>query len=149
MDFRIKTVIIVLLAAFANILSAQNCTDFHLKSCPIPDFTYYYDQQSGSFTLRDGETAELRVIVFEKTDYYISLCAQKKHKNIRLKILEDNLEKKLIYDNSLDSYIDSVKFSNDITKKLILEVTVTNDRPEVKERCVGILVAKRIRIDAF
>jgi len=149
MNFWIKVGVVVLSIAFINVLFAQDCTDFHTKSCPIPDFSYYYDQQSGSFTLRDGQLGELRVIVFEKTDYFVSICTQKRHKNIQLKIFEDDSEKKLIYDNSMDGFVDSIKFSNDITKKLILEVMVTNDKTDIKERCVGILVAKRIRVDAF
>lgn len=149
MNFWIKAGVIVILSAFFNVLFAQDCTDFHTKSCPLPDFSYYYDQQSGSFQLKDGQTGELRVIVFEKTDYYVSVCTQKRHKNINLKILEDTPERKLIYDNSLDGYIDSIRFSNDVTKKLIFEVTVTNDKTEAKERCVGILIAKCIRVDAF
>lgn len=131
---------------------SQDCPDFHTRYCPIPDFSYYYDQQSGSFSLKEGEIAELRVIVFEKNDYYVSVCSQKKDNSVHLRILEDTPEKKVIYDNEKNDYINYVSFSNDVTRKLIFEVVLRIEKEgkiSSKQRCVGILVAKRIRVEAF
>jgi hypothetical protein len=128
----------------------QECADFHSRSCPIPDFSYFYDQQSGSFALRAGETAELRIIVFEVTDYYVSLCSHRRFKNVRLRIIEDSPQRTLLYDNSAEEYVNNVQFTNDVTRRLILEVSVpedANDKSDARERCVGVLLAKRIRVE--
>jgi hypothetical protein len=58
----------------------------------------------------------------------------------------------LLYDNSAENFTDTVKFNNDVTKKLILKVSVPeehNQKSDGKERCVGVLIAKRIRVEAF
>ncbi|MDX9847867.1 MAG: hypothetical protein RBT74_12870 [Tenuifilaceae bacterium] len=144
--------IIATLLALAINASGQACGDFHTRSCPIPDFSYYYDQQSTSFALKVGESAEVNIVVFERSDYFLSVCSHKRFKNINIRILDDTPAKKVLYDNAAENYTDSVKFTNDVTKKLILEVSVPekgNEKNDGKERCVGVLVAKRIRVDAF
>lgn len=152
MSVKSKIALSFLLVALANASNAQDCADFHSRFCPIPDMSYYYDQQSSSFPLKDNDTIEVRVIVFEKTDYYVSLCTQKRSRKIHLRILEDTPERKLIYDNEKENYIDYVTFSNDMTRKLIFEVAIQLDKKnklDLKAYCAGLLVAKRIRVDAF
>ncbi len=130
----------------------QSCLDFHTRTCPIPDFSYYYDQQSASFSMKVADTTELRAIVFEKSDYYVSVCAHKKIKRINLNIYEDTPQRKLLYSNSTNAYSDSVKFSNDLTQQVIFEVSIPvqgNDKDDKRERCVGVLIAKRIRVEAL
>lgn len=152
MLLRGNIIILFILIAFSFKANAQDCPDFHTRYCPIPDFSYYYDQQSGSFSLKEGEIAELKVIVFEKNDYYVSICSQKKDNSVHLRIIEDTPEKKVIYDNAKNEYINYVSFSNDVTRKLIFEVALRIEKPDkisTKQRCVGVLVAKRIRVEAF
>ncbi|MDX9770679.1 MAG: hypothetical protein RBT19_09960 [Tenuifilaceae bacterium] len=142
----------LLLRAFSQEANAQACADYHTRACPIPDFSYYYDQQSTSVSLRVGEKAEVNIVVFELTDYFVSVCSHRKFKNINLRILDDASGRKVLFDNAAESYVDSVKFTNNATKKLILEILVPeegNDKSDTRERCVGVLVAKRINVDAF
>jgi len=132
---------------------SQECAGFHTQTCPIPDFSYYYDQQSASFNLKVGDTAELQIVVFEKTDYYLSVCAHRRVNNVQIKVLEDSSDRTLLYDNIAEGFVDSVKFTNNSTRKIILEVMLpeqgNNRANDGKERCVGVLIAKRIKVDEF
>lgn len=149
--FSLFSLLFVLLALSFD-AEAQACADFHTRSCPLPDFSYYYDQQSASFALKVGEKAEVNIVVFEKNDYYISICYHRRFDKVNLRILDDNPQKSVLYDNAAESYTDSVKFTNNETKKLILEVSVPeelNNKSDTRQRCVGVLIAKRIKVDAF
>jgi hypothetical protein len=138
-----------MVSVFVGSLHAQKCTDFHLAFCPIPDFSFYYDQQSTSIALGVGESAEVKIIVYENTDYYISVCKHRKFNTAGLKIFEDTEEREVLFDNSTNAYIDSVKFHNKATRKLILEVSIPedkNDRSDDKKRCAGVMIASRMHV---
>lgn len=149
----VKLILVHLLFVPALSGTAQECADFHTQTCPIPDFSYYYDQQSASFNLKVGDTAELQIVVFEKTDYYLSVCAHRRVNNVQIKVLEDSPDRTLLYDNIAEGFVDSVKFTNNRTRKIILEVMLPEEgnkrASDGKERCVGVLIAKRIKVDEF
>lgn len=131
-------------------LQAQKCVDYHTGYCPIPDYSFFYNQQSKSFELALGQSAEIRIIAYENTEYYISACAHRKYKRYQLRILEDNDNRSVLFDNSRMGFIDSVKFLNQTTRRLILEITVPEEgnNPEGddgKPKCAGILIATRLR----
>lgn len=128
--------------------SSQDCSDFHLSFCAIPDFTFFYNQQSRSFNMRVGQTKELRIIAYENTDYFISSCKHRKFSTLLFRIFEDTETKDLLFDNSTNNYVDFIKFANQETRKLIIEISLPvekNDENDHKLRCAGILVATRLR----
>ncbi len=127
---------------------SQDCSDFHLSFCVIPDFTFFYNQQSRSFNMRVGETKELRIIAYENTDYFVSACKHRKFNTLQFRIYEDSETKDLLFDNSTNNYADFIKFANTETRKLIIEISLPpekNDPEDHKMRCAGILVASRLR----
>lgn len=138
------------LLLFAGTLNAQKCVDFHTGFCAIPDFSFFYNQQSKSFELKLGQSAEIRIIAYENTEYFISACAHRKYKKYQLRILEDNEKRSILFDNSRMGYIDSVKFINQNTRKLVLEITIPEEgnspeQDDGKPKCAGILIATRMR----
>ena len=75
----------------------------------------------------------------------MAVCAHRKFGDIHFRILEDNPARKVIYDNATDNFSESITFSNDVTRNLIIEVSVpetdasnANDR-----RCVGVVIQFR------
>lgn len=141
--------------AFLGKINAQilytgdNCTYYHQDNCPIPDFSFYYNGQSKSALFKRGQTSELHIVVYEGEDYFVSVCAPKRWQPVRLRIMEDDEDKTVLFDNKKQNYVDTVKFSNKVTKRLILEVsTPPMDETDEKEdpdetRCVGVLIASR------
>ncbi|MFW6371151.1 MAG: hypothetical protein ACOC10_08115 [Bacteroidota bacterium] len=124
---------------------AQDCTDFHLGQCEIPDFSYYYNQQSKSLTLSVARSKELQIVAYENTDYFISVCKHRKFDVLQFKIFEDSEPRTLIYDNAENSYSETLKFTNEATRRLVIELTLPEDKnDDTKTRCVGVLIATRM-----
>ncbi len=138
--------VILLFFAFIFTYSAysQDCTDYHQFHCPYGDYTFFYSRQSKSALFKRGQSSQLKIIAYGGEDYYIAVCAHRKFGDLHFRILEDTPEKKVIYDNAKDSYKNSIVFSNEITRNLIVEVTVPEGEGDKNDRrCVGVVVQFR------
>ncbi len=135
----------IVLAACPAISFAQDCTDYHQYHCLYADYTFFYSRQSKSALFKPGQTSEIKIVAYSGEDYYVAVCAHRKFGNIRLRILEDNTNKKVIYDNAQDNYSESITFSNEVTRNLILEVSVPegDDKGSNEKRCVGVVIQFR------
>ena len=124
---------------------AQDCTDYHQYHCLYADYTFFYSKQSKSALFRQGQVSELKIIAYSGEDYYISVCAHRKFGNIRFRILEDNAERRVIYDNADNDYNESITFSNEVTRNLIVEVSVPegDSSSSSERRCVGVVIQFR------
>ncbi len=126
-------------------LFAQDCTDYHQYHCLYSDYTFFYSKQPKSALFKQGQTSEIKIIAYSGEDYYVAVCAHRKFGDIHFRILEDNAGRKVIYDNATDNYSESITFSNDVTRNMIIEVSV----PEVDSgsssdrRCVGVVIQFR------
>lgn len=150
MTLRSRILFILIFVFGITLAKAQNCQEYHKHFCRIPDFSFFYNGQSKSADFAVGQTSELHFIVYEGMDYYISVCGHKKYKKIRWKILEDNEERTLLFDNLKQNYIDTVKFSIKNTRRFILEVSIpevpeNGEKGDPTKRCVGVLIGSRLR----
>lgn len=142
---QLKNVIIILTLFVSVSAFGQDCTDYHQFHCTYGDYTFFYSRQSKSALFKKGQTSELRIVSYAGEDYYVSVCAHRKFGDIHYRIIEDNANKTVIYDNAQDDFSPSVTFSSQTTRNLIIEVTVPegdgksmNDR-----RCVGVVIQFR------
>lgn len=139
--FTISTILLL----FSTLSFSQDCTDYHQYHCLFADYTFFYSRQSKSALFRKGQTSELHIVAYSGEEYYVAICAHRKFGDVQFRILEDSQEKTVIYDNADDNYSESVIFSNDITRNLIVEVTVPEgDGKNMNERrCVGVVIQFR------
>ena len=123
----------------------QDCTDYHQYHCLYADYTFFYSRQSKSALFRQGQTSELKIVAYSGEDYYIAVCAHRKFGDIQFRILEDNADKTVIYDNADDEFSESLTFSNEVTRNLIIQVTVpdTDVKGSNDRRCVGVVIQFR------
>jgi hypothetical protein len=144
-----KTIIITgfvsLLCLFPISSGAQDCTDYHQYHCLYSDYTFFYSKQSKSALFKQGQTSEIKIIAYSGEDYYIAVCAHRKFGDVHFRILEDNAKKQIIYDNASDNYSESITFSNDVTRNLIIEVSVPeiDNSSSSDRRCVGVVIQFR------
>ena len=144
-----KTVIKIALFSFIFFLPvkalSQDCTDYHQYHCLYADYTFFYSRQSKSALFRQGQSSELKIVAYSGEDYYISVCAHRKFGDIQYKIMEDNPQRTIIYDNSKDNFAESITFSNEVTRNLIIEVTVPegDNKSSNDRRCVGVVIQFR------
>lgn len=140
-----KNLLLYILLLFGfSLLYAQDCTGYHQYHCTYADYTFFYSRQSKSALFKRGQTSEMKIIAYGGEDYYIGVCAHRKFGDIHFRIVEDNDERTVIYDNTQDDFSQSVVFSNEITRNLIVEVTVPpGKKSEMDRRCVGVIIQFR------
>lgn len=145
MRIPVKTYLLLISLLTPLSLLGQDCTDYHQYHCMYGDYTFFYSRQSKSALFRPGQTSELKIIAYSGEDYYISVCAHRKFGEIRFRILEDTPAGKVIYDNAEDDYSNSIIFSNEVTRNLIIEVSVPegDERHADERRCVGVVIEFR------
>jgi hypothetical protein len=124
---------------------SQDCTDYHQYHCIYADYTYFYSRQSKSALFKPGQSSEIKIVAYNGEDYYIAVCAHRKFGKIRFRLIEDNENRKVFYDNANDKYTDYVMFSNDVTRNMIVEVSVPEGDPvdANDRRCVGVVIEFR------
>jgi hypothetical protein len=142
---KIILILFIALTSFPVFLSGQDCTDYHQYHCLYADYTFFYSRQSKSALFRPGQTSEMKIVAYSGEDYYVAVCAHRKFGNIHLRLLEDNENKDVIYDNAQDNYSEFVTFSNEVTRNLIIEISVPmgDDKDANERRCLGVVIQFR------
>lgn len=142
---RIILILFITLLSYPAISFGQDCTDYHQYHCLYADYTFFYSRQSKSALFRPGQTSEMKIITYSGEDYYVAVCAHRKFGNIHLRLLEDDANKKVIYDNAQDNYSEFITFSNEVTRNIIIEVSVPmgNNKEAEERRCVGVVIQFR------
>lgn len=137
-----KKILLLFLIVFTGLsVYSQDCTGYHQYHCTYADYTFFYSRQSKSALFKRGQTSEMKIVTYGDEEYYIGICAHRKFGDVQFKILMDNDERTLIYDNAMDEYAKSVTFSNETTRNLIVEVSVPpSNKGEMDRRCVGVIV---------
>jgi hypothetical protein len=123
--------------------NGQDCFYYHEYFCKFPNTSYFYSGQSRSALFAFGMISEFKFVTFGGEDYHISICYERKFKNVRLRLLEDNADKTPIYDNKDFNYQQTMSFSNNVARKLIIEISIPEDATgkEGQElHCVGVLI---------
>lgn len=132
---------IVLYTSMVSALFGQDCTGYHQFECEYADYTFFYSRQSTSMLLKQGQSGQVNMVAYGGEEYYIAVCAHKKFGDIQFRIIEDGEAGTIVYDNSVDDNASSVKFKNNVTRNLIIEVTVPEASKQSNERrCVGVII---------
>lgn len=141
--FKIRPVIFLLILFLTFKLEAQDCFYYHEYFCKYPNSSFFYSGQSRSALFTFGMTSEFKLITFGNEDYHLAICYEKKYKNVRLRIMEDNESRNIIYDNAEFGYKTEMNFSNNVARRLIVEISVPEDPASSGDqelRCVGVLL---------
>jgi len=145
MKYLLVLVSIVILFSFSTL--SQECINYHKDFCPLPDYSFYYDQQSKGLDMFVGEKIRINIIFYASTDYYLSVCGHRKFKIIQFQIIDPD-SKRILYDNAGEDYVDNIIIKNKNTRNLIVEVSIPRELNKVKKnddkKCVGILLASRL-----
>lgn len=136
-----RNIVLIILTFFSVVVFGQDCTGYHQYHCKYADYTYFYSRQSKSALFRRGQTSEMKIIAYANEEYYVGVCAHRKFGIVHFKIMEDNEQRTLIYDNTKDNNSESIIFSNNVTRNLIVEVSVPEgEKDENDRRCVGVII---------
>lgn len=148
---------IILFACMAMISSTlvaqrNDCKKFHLyadcNANPGPRFKY--DGQSRSNIIGVGDQLIYSLVLYENKQYVINFCTSDYFQPIHVKVMNAT-DDDVIYDNSEDQYLESLKLNIDQTQRLKIMVEVmAKDMSEEDQLdyfgCIGMLVkSKKIK----
>ena len=134
----------LLLSCLASICFSQDCTLFHQYHCSYEDYTFFNSSQSKSIQFRKGQTSEIEFIAYGGEEYYLAVCGSEKLGKIRFRIMADNPEKTVLFDNADNKYVNSINFTNDITKNLIIQISVPASTRQTNDTgCLGVVIQMR------
>jgi hypothetical protein len=141
-----KIIILSLLLFFLlSIGYSQDCTGFHQYRCSYADYTFFYSRQSKSIQFRKGQSSEFQIIAYGGEEYYLAVCGSQKLDKIRFCIIEDNPEKTVLYDNATNEYLNSINFINEVTRNLIIQLSVPEGSARESKNigCIGFVIQLR------
>lgn len=120
----------------------QDCFYYHEYFCKFPNSSYFYSGQSRSALFAPGMVSEFKLVTFGGEDYNISICYERKFKNVRFRLIEDDVAKSVLYDNKENNYQTVMNFTNNVARKLIIEISVPEEENAKKDdlHCVGVLI---------
>lgn len=143
----IKRFTVILILLLSNlILLGQDCYNFNkTPGCKVKNSEgFKLFGQSKSAVVEAGKTYQYQVVLFGGYDYKIGICTEKGFTPIHLRIINAE-DQTVFYDNLDDDYTETVGFSNEATKNVILEVTLMASEMEFKDIgdtrvCLGIAI---------
>jgi len=139
----------------STVYSQKKCTDYVINNCEEFGPPFKYSGQSKSALFELGQKSLFSITVYESFEYRISLCTDKNMKGILFRIREDNTNKTILYDSSVDenNYLEKMFYVKN-TKNLFIEVVVPEGDIPVEEQsykkrfgCVGVLIEYNKRKD--
>ena len=136
----------ILVLFFPGFLMAQDCDQHHIEGDCRFDLQKGYKSysQSHSASISPKDTIEMNVIFYGQKDYILSFCTHRKLYPVHFTLI-DQQSKEVLYDNKEDDFLESLGLGFDVTKSLIIKVSVLarkSSDQEIEENvgCLGFLI---------
>ena len=152
------SILILVMVTFlfaAQSFGQKKCDGYLLKNCEPYDKPFKYSGQSKNALFELGQKSLLKISVYDGFEYRVSLCSEKSLKGIFFRLREDNTNRTILYDSSVEenNYLEKMFYVNS-TKNLYIEVVVPEgdvppEQQSYNERfgCVGVLLEYNKRGD--
>ncbi|HAN19469.1 MAG: hypothetical protein A2X13_02225 [Bacteroidetes bacterium GWC2_33_15] len=146
----VKYSLLIFISLYAlNPIHAQMCSGFHKSKACRHNFPQAFQNygQSRSAMLEINKTFEYKFVLYGKKDFIFIVCTESNYEPVHFRIL-DAETKETIYDNANENYIESIGFTNENTRSVILEITLLAERVKPEDgsetrACVGINIIWR------
>lgn len=155
---RVLNILIVFVFIFSITttgFSQKKCDGYVLKNCGAYEKPFKYSGQSKNGLFELGQKSLIKITVYDGFEYRVSLCADKTMKGLYFRLREDDVNKTILYDSSVEEedYLEKLFYVN-TTKNLYVEVVVPEGDIPVEEQsyrnrfgCVGLLIEYNRRKD--
>jgi hypothetical protein len=136
----ISIVILMMTIECGNFLMAQNCSGYE-KKCHDAPKGFKSSSQSRAFSLRKMKKVTVKQTLFAQREYYLSACGKGKLGKIHLRVLADNPQRDVLYDNASDNFASEKFFQIESTIPVIIEIFAPHFREERVSECAGLFIA--------
>lgn len=144
----IGAIIIITLLFAESVYSQKKCKSYAIENCGSYEKPFKYSGQSKSALFEKGQKSLFKITVYNGFEYRVSICAEKNMKEIYFRIREDNTNKNILYDSSVEEedFLEKMFYVKN-TKNLFIEVIVPEGDTPIEEQkykkrfgCVGVLI---------
>ncbi len=136
-----KHLLLLLILLSGGVYSyAQNCKDYEKKCSDAPK-GFKSSSMSRSFSMKKQRKVNINQTFYGGRQYYMAVCGKPKLGKIHFRIIEDDENKTVLYDNAADGFTISKMFAFESTIKLIIEISAPNYFTDSESECAGIVLA--------
>lgn len=118
---------------------AQNCSGFEKRCEEAPKY-FTKSALSRSFSVRKGRKLLINQTFFGDREYFVSVCGKKKIGDIHLRIIADDENKMILFDNAANNFKSSQIFVVQNTMKVKIELSAPYYFDNVHSECAGIQI---------
>ncbi len=124
---------------FTSNSEAQNCSGFEKRCEEAPKY-FKKSSLSRSLSVRKGRKLIINQTFFGGREYYVSVCGKKKIGDIHLRIIADDDNKMVLFDNAANNFKPTQLFVIQNTMKVKIELSAPYYFDNVHSECAGIQI---------
>lgn len=129
----------IVMCSFSDVFG-QNCKGFQ-KRCSSPPKNFKSSSLSRSVTMRKMRKIVVNQIFYGDRTYHISVCGKNKLGKIHYRLIADDEQRSILYDNAIDNFKPDNVFEIQSTMKVIIELTAPHYFEDGSAECAGISVS--------
>lgn len=135
------TVITLLFAGLGwSDMNAQNCRGFE-KRCESAPKYFESSSLSRSISLRKGRKVIINQTFYGEREYFISVCGRNRLGKIHFRLIADDEQQTILYDNAAENFKESQLFVIQSTMSVKIELSAPHFFDDSNSECAGIQVS--------
>lgn len=134
-----STSFLFLTIGFMSNSHAQNCSGFEKRCEEAPKY-FTKNSLSRSLSVRKGRKLIINQTFFGDREYFVSVCGKKKIGDIHLRIIADDDNKMVLFDNAANNFKPTQLFVIQNTMKVKIELTAPYYFDNMHAECAGIQI---------
>lgn len=119
---------------------SQNCTDFQ-KKCQSAPRDFKASSLSRAFSLKKMKKMAIKQTLFAGRQYHIAVCGKGRLGKIHVRVVADNPERTVLYDNAADNFNTQKTFQIDNTIPIVIEISAPHFFEDKIAECAGVSVS--------
>ncbi|MDG5800580.1 hypothetical protein QA597_09440 [Marinilabiliaceae bacterium ANBcel2] len=141
LKFTIYFTVIVLFSIFNSInVEAQRCRGYDSK-CDNPPNYFESSSLSRSTSIRRGRKVVFNQTFYGNREYYVSVCGHRRLGELHFRLIADNEDETVLYDNATDDFSNTRLFVIQSTMQIKIEVSAPHYFDERNSECAGIRIS--------
>ena len=120
----------------------QNCKGYE-KKCNSAPSGFKSSSLSRSLSMRKMRKVVINQVLYGDRTYHISVCGKKQLGKIHFRILADDEQRSVLYDNAVDNFKTNKLFEIQATMKIHIEITAPHFFDDRGSECAGINISYR------
>jgi hypothetical protein len=125
--------------AFSVNLEAQNCRGFEKRCDSAPKY-FESSTLSRSISIRRARKVIVNQTFYGDREYFISVCGRNRLGKIHFRLISDDENQTILYDNAADNFKDSQIFLIQTTMRVKIELSAPHYFDETNSECAGLRI---------